>query len=58
MVEEHFRRAMLISEGNLAVFVERPISAVLILVTVVVALMTLVPSLLNARRTVFAHADD
>lgn len=58
MVEEHFRRAMLISEGNLAVFVERPISAVLILVTVVIALMTLVPSLLNARRTVFAHADD
>ncbi|NTA40201.1 tripartite tricarboxylate transporter permease [Agrobacterium salinitolerans] len=58
MVEEHFRRAMLISEGNLAVFVERPISAVLMLITVVIALLTFVPSLLNARKTVFAHADD
>jgi putative tricarboxylic transport membrane protein len=58
MVEEHFRRAMLISEGNLAVFIERPISAALMLVTLIIALMTFVPSLLNTRKTVFAHADD
>lgn len=30
MVEENFRRAVLISRGNLAVFVERPISAVFV----------------------------
>ncbi len=58
MVEEHFRRAMLISEGNLAVFVERPISAALILITVVIALLTFLPSLLSARNTVFAQAAD
>jgi TctA family transporter len=27
MVEENFRRAMLVSRGDLAIFVERPISA-------------------------------
>ena len=58
MVEEHFRRAMLISEGNLAVFVERPISAVLMLCTLMIALLTFVPSLLSARRTVFSHAEE
>ncbi len=58
MIEEHFRRAMLISEGNLAVFVERPISAVLILITAAIALLTFMPSLLNTRKTVFAQADD
>ncbi|MBS7700311.1 MULTISPECIES: tripartite tricarboxylate transporter permease [unclassified Chelatococcus] len=58
MVEEHFRRAMLISEGNLGVFFERPISAVLMLSVVVLALLTFVPSLLSTRKVVFSNADD
>ncbi len=58
MVEEHFRRAMLISEGNPAVFFQRPISAALMLGALVIALMTFVPSLFAARKTVFSHADD
>ena len=58
MLEEHFRRAMLISEGNLAVFVERPISAVLIVVTLGIAAMTFVPALMSTRKTVFAQAED
>ncbi len=33
MMEEQFRRAMLMSRGDLAIFVERPISAVLIVAT-------------------------
>jgi TctA family transporter len=33
--EENFRRAMLISRGDLAVFVERPISAVFIAICVI-----------------------
>ena len=36
--EQHFRRAMAISEGDLSVFVTRPISAVLLLVAVLVLL--------------------
>lgn len=58
MLEEHFRRAMLISEGNLAVFIERPISAVLMIVTFVIAFMTFMPSLMNRRKTVFSQAED
>jgi TctA family transporter len=30
LVEENFRRALLLSRGNLAVFIERPISAAFI----------------------------
>lgn len=30
MVEENFRRALMLSRGNMAVFVERPISAVFV----------------------------
>ncbi len=58
MVEEHFRRAMLISEGDIAVFFERPISAGLMACVVAVAVLTFVPSLLKARKTVFSGAED
>ena len=30
MVEENFRRALLLSRGNMAIFVERPISGVFV----------------------------
>lgn len=33
MLEEHFRRAMLVSRGNFAVFVQSPVSAVLLAIT-------------------------
>jgi len=33
MLEEHFRRAMLISRGDFTVFVERPVSMVILLIT-------------------------
>ena len=36
--EQHFRRAMAISEGDLSVFMARPISAVLLVLAVVVLL--------------------
>lgn len=58
MVEEHFRRAMLISEGNPLVFFERPISAALMICVAIVATLTFVPSLLNARKAVFTSAED
>jgi TctA family transporter len=58
MVEEHFRRAMLISEGNPAVFFERPISAGLMFVAAILAILIFFPSLLRARKTVFANAAD
>lgn len=38
LMEEHFRRAMLLSRGNLATFIERPISATVIAITVLIML--------------------
>jgi TctA family transporter len=36
MLEEHFRRAMLISRGNTAVFLESPVSAALLILTLAI----------------------
>ena len=49
MLEENFRRAMLISEGDLSVFVTRPISAGFLAVSTVLLMMVLVPSMRRAR---------
>jgi TctA family transporter len=58
LVEEHFRRAMLISEGNAWVFVERPISAVLLITALVLAAVTFVPQMLRVRTGVFGDAGE
>ena len=58
MVEEHFRRAMLISQGDASVFFTRPISAALMLAALVLAATIFVPTLLTWRRRVFADAED
>lgn len=49
MVEENFRRALLLSRGNMMVFLEHPISAVFIGASVILLLGVLVSSL-RARR--------
>jgi len=58
MVEEHFRRAMLISQGDPTVFFTRPISAVLIVIAFALAVMLFVPSLFSLRKEVFADAEE
>lgn len=55
LMEEHFRRAMLISEGSLTTFVERPISAVLIGMCVVVLVIICLPVVLRRREEVFVE---
>ncbi|MBU6188671.1 MAG: tripartite tricarboxylate transporter permease [Betaproteobacteria bacterium] len=49
MLEENFRRAMLISEGDLSVFVTRPISAGFLAVSAALLMMVLVPAMRRAR---------
>ncbi|MEY4213509.1 MAG: tripartite tricarboxylate transporter permease [Burkholderiaceae bacterium] len=49
MLEENFRRAMLISEGDLSVFVTRPISAGFLAVSAALLVMVLLPSMRRAR---------
>ena len=58
MIEEHFRRAMLIAQGDATVFITRPISAVLIITALVLAAMLFVPSLFKLRKDVFKDAED
>jgi putative tricarboxylic transport membrane protein len=52
MLEEHLRRAMLMSGGDVSVFVTHPISLVFIIVTVLILLALVVPALRRQRDNV------
>jgi putative tricarboxylic transport membrane protein len=53
LMEENFRRALLMSRGDLMTFVESPISAGLLLVALVLLVVSLLPSLRRSRDEVF-----
>jgi putative tricarboxylic transport membrane protein len=55
-MEEHLRRALLLSRGSWSTFVERPISLGLLLAALFLLLLTLVPAL--ARRRAEAFVED
>jgi TctA family transporter len=52
MLEEHLRRAMLMSQGDASVFVRRPISLVFIIVTVLILLVLVVPAIRKRRASI------
>src|SRR3546814_9573018 len=53
MLEEHLRRAMIISRGDATVFVSRPISATLLVLAVAVLVVVFLPSISKKRAEVF-----
>jgi putative tricarboxylic transport membrane protein len=53
MMEENFRRAMYISRGDPLVFVERPISALLLAMALVLLVILILPSIRAKREEVF-----
>ena len=53
LMEEYLRRAMLLSRGNPLIFVQRPISAVLIGLAVLAMLAVLLPSFSKTREEAF-----
>jgi TctA family transporter len=55
-LEENFRRAMLLSDGDLSVFVRHPISAVLLGIVAIMLLAMLSPALLKKRKQALADA--
>jgi TctA family transporter len=55
MMEENLRRAMRLSRGDPAIFVERPISAALLAMAVVLLVAVLAPSLRRLREKAFAE---
>jgi putative tricarboxylic transport membrane protein len=57
LMEENLRRALAISRGSLATFVERPVSAGLLAVAVIVLAVALLPFIRRRREEVFAEAD-
>lgn len=56
MMEENFRRAMLLSDGNWSVFIERPISAGLLFASIVLLGIVLAPNLRRKRKEALSGA--
>ena len=57
MLEENLRRAMILGRGDPSVFVTRPISLTLLLLTVAVLVIMLLPAIRKKRDEVFVEAD-
>jgi TctA family transporter len=53
MMEENLRRALLLSRGDPLVFMTRPISAVLLILSVILVLIVLAPSISKKREEAF-----
>jgi TctA family transporter len=53
LMEENFRRAMMISRGDPTVFLTRPISAGLLLLSVILFVILVLPAVRSKRETVF-----
>ena len=57
MLEENFRRALLLSRGDFSTFVTRPISAVLLLMALFLVVLVSVPSIKKKREETFVEED-
>lgn len=57
MLEEHFRRAMIIAEGDLSVFVTHPISAALLLFAAIMLVIVSLPFIARKRDEVFVEGE-
>jgi putative tricarboxylic transport membrane protein len=57
LLEEHFRRALIISRGDPSVFVTRPISAVLLALAVVALVVAVLPTIRRRREEVFKEEE-
>jgi putative tricarboxylic transport membrane protein len=55
LMEENLRRALIISRGSLATFIERPISAGLLAVAAILLVIALLPSIRKGRDEVFTE---
>lgn len=55
LMEENLRRALILSRGSLSTFVTEPISAGLLLVSLVLLLVAVVPNIRKSRDEVFAE---
>lgn len=57
MMEENFRRALLLSRGNYGTFIERPLSASLLAVALLLVIIVALPSIKKKRQETFTEED-
>jgi TctA family transporter len=57
MMEEYLRRALLLSEGDMSVLVNRPISATLLVLSAILLLSILLPSIRRTRDVAFEEEE-
>src|ERR1700681_1493723 len=57
MMEENLRRAMLLSRGDPAVFVQRPISLTLLIISAALIALVMAPSISRKREETFAEGE-
>ena len=57
LMEEKLRQALVISRGTFMTFVDRPLSASLLLVTLILLVIAVLPSISKSRDEVFKEAD-
>ncbi|MDB5590539.1 MAG: hypothetical protein JWR86_1064, partial [Enterovirga sp.] len=55
LMEENLRRAHIISRGDMMTFIERPVSAGLLLVAIVLLAIALLPTIRKSRDEVFTE---
>jgi putative tricarboxylic transport membrane protein len=57
LLEDHLRRALIISRGDLTTFVERPVSAVLLVVAAAALVLAILPAIRRKREVVFSEEE-
>ncbi len=57
MMEENFRRALLLSRGEFSTFVTRPLSATLLALAAILLLLVMLPALRKKREETFVEVD-
>jgi putative tricarboxylic transport membrane protein len=55
LMEENFRRALLMSRGDLSTFIESPVSATLLIIAAAMLVLALLPNFRSSRDEVFAE---
>ena len=58
LLEDHLRRSLIISRGDLSIFITRPISAILLAMAAAAIVIAVLPAIRQRREVVFADAEE
>jgi TctA family transporter len=58
LLENHLRRALIISRGDFTTFIERPVSAALLAIAVAALVLAILPAVRRKREEVFVEEDE